>query len=1379
MGVELLPTSMTRSNDADSSGSGRHGGSARNDGRRSQYHHPDEEMGDDALLAAEEEEEDIFDLDLAGEMEMTDEQEQEFHHYLDDHDEHEQELAEHGGGRLASRRDSDHGVGSPRGPGPRPPLWRRPFFRSGLGILFLFALILILVFSGSQQSEIAEGPPIPQPLMIEKSASDPRSYRFIQLEKNSLPVLLIQDSNTAHAAASMSVAVGSASDPADRQGLAHFLEHMLFLGSENYPEEGTYNAMLAQRGGRSNAYTAEEETNYYFEVQAGRQSDANTDTSTGAESSSSSSNLASMLPVFAGFFTNPLLAPSGVSREMQAVHNEHAKNLLNDDWRQWQLLHTLTRKQSAFNHFGTGSIASLNHSSIVSNLTSFYTTHYTASRMKLVVLGSESLDELESLVVQHFSDVPGPTLPPPRTMTICQGEDESEATQPGPGGVNYVRQRTITQNEASRHATLQHDGTRLSRECVTVTASNGAAPLVPTAPFAPSAEDAAPGINHALPFLYGNNTGRMVTWIPIAAPSYDLHIYFPLPNNKWPFDTQMRTDPIGYITYILGHEGSAWTFCSMLKRLGWAKSVGVGVEVESSMVDQTVLAVTIRLTEEGNSEENRRRILTRLFEYVALMKAQSYERPPSGSGGEESPSTHERLWKNWVAESMVRFRFKEKEAPIDYTSTLASRMTQYQPFGLSISAILFPPKLMRAYTGSAIHDALSLMTPKNCLIFWSSSTLQDDTVKQAIAPDYEWMHEEWYDILYLDRPIDPSLVSELDEAMVTVSGDPESATDMKLPPESNVWIPTDVDVVDFAGAIAAAKAEMEQQQGEGSETDSDGQAATPASDALHELIGPSFDPDLDLPVEVALDADDEPQDATPSPLASRLFYRPDIGHFSLPYAWYACFFRFPAGFMVAHAEPQVSFQLYLRALDEIMNDLKYQASQLGYGIDVTMQTGKVGFSVRVSGFSSMLLQLWKQVLAAITNLQGSTLTDERLSVLKKSVLADSYESFATAIQPYNHALYFLRLYEERHKLSMDVLESSLRSLPDAGGVQHLQSFVDAIFNGPLATTSYAYGNINISHAKQFHRAMLDNMRKERDPPYAFGLMTDEEMKAADVEAQEEVYRMVGVPDASTPDSSANMSYVFKTSVLNPQEQNSAMLFNLQIHNASSDPIIMKQSIMLKLIESMISNEAFQQLRTVEQLGYLVWSFIRESSGGYGESGLVRSFIFLIQNPTTSPLFLEARVDNFIQLFLNQTLQPLTDELLNTHKASLRLTLQQQQHPPTNMADNFAAVWKNKIERGIDLQTFDREKQEMDTLQTITKEELMKFYMEKFCDPSTRIKFVSLVYGSAYDPASTTLPDSTESSLVELIQRDVDVGSLDVSIRDSLRQGWKAWSASGQ
>lgn len=60
---------------------------------------------------------------------------------------------------------------------------------------------------------------------------------------------------TKKAAAAMAVGVGSFLDPPHMQGLSHYLEHMLFMGSKAFPDENEYDAFLTAHGGASNAFT--------------------------------------------------------------------------------------------------------------------------------------------------------------------------------------------------------------------------------------------------------------------------------------------------------------------------------------------------------------------------------------------------------------------------------------------------------------------------------------------------------------------------------------------------------------------------------------------------------------------------------------------------------------------------------------------------------------------------------------------------------------------------------------------------------------------------------------------------------------------------------------------------------------------------------------------------------------------------------------------------------------------------------------------------------------------------------------------------------------------------------------------------------------------
>ena len=88
-----------------------------------------------------------------------------------------------------------------------------------------------------------------------KSANDKRKYRHSTLS-NQLTVVLVEDADTEKSSACIDVGVGSMSNPKEVEGLAHFLEHMLFLGTEKYPIENAYSQYLNAHGGGSNAYTA-------------------------------------------------------------------------------------------------------------------------------------------------------------------------------------------------------------------------------------------------------------------------------------------------------------------------------------------------------------------------------------------------------------------------------------------------------------------------------------------------------------------------------------------------------------------------------------------------------------------------------------------------------------------------------------------------------------------------------------------------------------------------------------------------------------------------------------------------------------------------------------------------------------------------------------------------------------------------------------------------------------------------------------------------------------------------------------------------------------------------------------------------------------------
>ena len=217
----------------------------------------------------------------------------------------------------------------------------------------------------------------------DKHPLDKSEYRRITLDNN-LKVLLLSDPELNVSSASMCVDVGSMSDPDNRSGLAHFLEHMLFLGTEKFPEAGEYGKYLKTNGGYSNAYTSSDHTNYHFQVYHNAFEGA--------------------LDRFSQFFIAPLFTEEFTNREMNAVNSEHQKNLQNDTWRQLQIRRTLYNPKHPANNFSTGNLETLEGIQR-KEFMDFYDRYYSANQMTLALCGKASLDQLEAWTRKYFTDI--------------------------------------------------------------------------------------------------------------------------------------------------------------------------------------------------------------------------------------------------------------------------------------------------------------------------------------------------------------------------------------------------------------------------------------------------------------------------------------------------------------------------------------------------------------------------------------------------------------------------------------------------------------------------------------------------------------------------------------------------------------------------------------------------------------------------------------------------------------------------------------------------------------------------------------------------------------------------------------------------------------
>uniref|UniRef100_A0A673XX35 Nardilysin b (N-arginine dibasic convertase) n=1 Tax=Salmo trutta TaxID=8032 RepID=A0A673XX35_SALTR len=487
-------------------------------------------------------------------------------------------------------------------------------------------------------------------LQINKSPSDPKKYRYIELT-NGLRVLLISDfsgadgkdacreeeeedgasgggeeaeeegdsgegteeededaeeehdsdfeeldeeqegkqkkgSSEKQSAAALCISVGSFSDPEDLPGLAHFLEHMVFMGSEKYPAENGFDAFLKKHGGSDNASTDCERTIFQFDVQRKYFREA--------------------LDRWAQFFICPLMIEDAIDREVEAVDSEYQLARPSDSHRKEMLFGSLARPKHPMGKFCWGNAQTLKHEprekqiNTYQRLRDFWKRYYSAHYMTLTVQSKETLNTLEEWVREVFSKVPNNAQPRP---------DFSDLQDPFD---------TPTFNKLYR--------------------------IVPVRKV------------HAL----------TVTW---ALP----------PQGK-----QYRVKPLHYISWLIGHEG-AGSILSLLRKKCWALAL-FGGNSETGFDQNTtysIFSISITLTDEG---------FQNFHQYMKML---------------QTLGPQQRIYEEIQKIEANEFHYQEQTDPIEYVENICENMQLFPK-----EDFLTGDQLMFEYNPEVISLALALLTPE-------------------------------------------------------------------------------------------------------------------------------------------------------------------------------------------------------------------------------------------------------------------------------------------------------------------------------------------------------------------------------------------------------------------------------------------------------------------------------------------------------------------------------------------------------------------------------------------------------------------------------------------------------------------------------------------
>ncbi|WP_414636867.1 pitrilysin [Acerihabitans sp.] len=246
---------------------------------------------------------------------------------------------------------------------------------------------MVLVFFGITPAgaDTAGWQPIKE--TIRKSSKDVREYQAVRLA-NGMTVLLVSDKQAVKSLSAIAVPVGSLENPDNQLGLAHYLEHMILMGSKKYPQPENLSEFLKKHGGDHNASTASYRTAFYLEVE--------------------NNALEPAIDRLADAIAEPLLDPGNADKERHAVNAELTMARANDGLRMAQIRAETMNPAHPGSRFSGGNLDTLRDkpgSNLHQALKAFYHRYYSANLMVAVIYGNQPLPELARIAAATYGRV--------------------------------------------------------------------------------------------------------------------------------------------------------------------------------------------------------------------------------------------------------------------------------------------------------------------------------------------------------------------------------------------------------------------------------------------------------------------------------------------------------------------------------------------------------------------------------------------------------------------------------------------------------------------------------------------------------------------------------------------------------------------------------------------------------------------------------------------------------------------------------------------------------------------------------------------------------------------------------------------------------------
>jgi insulysin len=408
-----------------------------------------------------------------------------------------------------------------------------------------------------------------------------------------------------------------------------------------------------------------------------------------------------------------------------------------------------------------------------------------------------------------------------------------------------------------------------------------------------------------------------------------------------------------------------------------------------------------------------------------------------------------------------------------------------------------------------------------------------------------------------------------------------------------------------------------------------------------------------------------------------VYYKPD-NTFGQPKAF--VIFQLLTKQVYSSAKAAALSSLFEFCVGDKLTEYAYDAGLAGltYNVQVVPRGVRMTFGGYNDKLQKFATYISKKVSSDVADILPSNEYDfERY----KDILSRTYAAFDVK-QPYAHCSYYSQLMTQPK--SFQYSNEELRAATDTVSLDDLTAYVSSVWKEGKGL-ALVQGNLEEKEASQLVQTI--------DKTLGFKPIQREE-----------------IPPELSPLPLPQGTKPTRLTITEPNPENSNAASYVAIQSLSEDP---KEHVMMELIGSILSEPFYEDLRTKQQLGYIV-------SSGVRPVGKTKQMGFIVQSSTANNQKLTSSIFKYLDGVRNNKLTTLPNaDFAVFVKSLIDIKTQPDKVLATEVTRNWAEIASGRLQ-------FDRTQKEVAALLDLTKDDLLAFWDQLYESKSRRVLVTEMV-----------------------------------------------------